>query len=205
MPLIENEELTKAIVSAINQSVLTTSETFGWLPPLLLVVSIVAASWLAYKTISENRALVKQRSTMEFIMDRSRDERFVKSFGVIRNIDHDNFLDIKFFAEKQNFEEQIRNENSGPAVDILKEKKRQHDKGVECLNYLLNQYEYMAVGIEQNIYDEQMLIDATRSSTVAAYRITEKFIKGIRENLSAPRPTAYRAFEGLAMRWSEID
>ncbi len=79
--------------------------------------------------------------------------------------------------------------------------KEKHDAGIKCLTYLLNQYEYMAVGIKKGIYDEELLKDATKSSTVAAYKITKPFITAIRENLSSPRPTAYKEFEALSKRW----
>jgi hypothetical protein len=172
-----------------------------WIAPATVLVSASAASFFAYTAIKSNRQLTKKSSTMKFIMDRSRDDNFVKSFDVIRRIDNDRNTDIRFYADKKDYLGLIENENKEAEKKKLAIEKGKHDSGVKCLNYLLNQYEYMAVGIKKGIYDEELLKDASRSSTVAAYKITQPFILGIRENLSSPRPTAYTEFEELSKRW----
>lgn len=138
---------------------------------------------------------------MKFIMDRSRDETFFKSINVITKIDSDRSTDIRFYADKNTLHDQIQEEKDETKRNKLITEKEKHDAGIKCLTYLLNQYEYMAVGIKKKIYDEELLKDATKSSTVAAYKITKPFITAIRENLSSPRPTAYKEFEALSKRW----
>lgn len=168
------------------------------LSPLAVLGAAAAATIYARRSIIINRGTTKQRCTMDFLMDRSRDKRFSESYAIIRKIDKDPRLDIRFFAHEHKYEEQIAAENDPKKLETLMAEKKEHDEGIACLNYVLNQYEYMAVGIRRGIYDEDMLQAATRSSTLKAYAITKPFIEKSQELYG---DSVYSKFRELAVRW----
>ncbi len=174
-----------------------------WASAVAILISASTATFLALKTINTNKELKRKGETMNFIMQRSRDEMFQKSFSVIREIDKNNHRDIRFFADKQCFDERIEAETKeGEKAKLVKEKK-EHDEGIVCLNYLLNQYEYMSVGIKQGIYDEPMLINSSKTSTVKSYNITKTLILALRNQVDGNKST-YEEFQNLAERWEKI-
>ncbi len=114
-------------------------------------------------------------------MNRNKDDRFVDCFKVAIDVDENNDLDIRKYVNKD---------------------ERSSDEAKKLM-YILNQYEYLSVGIKNNAYNEQMLKDAIFSTTVRLYEVTAPYIKRLNEpgQHGAARPTAYSEFSLLAQKW----
>jgi hypothetical protein len=67
------------------------------------------------------------------------------------------------------------------------------------IRYALNQYEYICVGIEQDVYDEEVFRGAMYSTFVKFYDRAKPFIDEARR--TAGRDTIYQEFECVACRW----
>src|SRR5690606_615796 len=69
----------------------------------------------------------------------------------------------------------------------------------KALRYVLNHWEYVSVGIQSGIYDEQMLKTSSYNTVVHLYKCAKPFIEEIREQ--SGRQTIYQEFQWLAKRW----
>ena len=194
----ESVELTNAVVQ-------TYPTWVNFLAPGAVIISVIGASiWanrsiLAHKesakqAIDENRIITKQRSTMDFIMQRSRDEKFFRSFMLLRDLHFKDDLDIKLFAD------------ANKEID-LKDIGTNCKDARGCISYVLNQYEYMSTGIQSEIYDEEMLIESSKTSTISVFDMTKPFIDQLRQDLrqkTGKECLAYANFEVLAKRWKGL-
>lgn len=163
-----------------------------FLPTIAVVLSAFAAAYWAYKTIKSQETIAKKRSTMEFVMRRSRDSQLVEGWFLLRQLDAADNIDIKAFC------------NSGKEIDINNivdtEGEQMTCKKVRVLlSYVLNQYEYMSAGIDSSIYDEKILYNCSRNTTVRTYEMTKAFIEELQKN----KPDAYKNFSTLAKKWNK--
>ncbi len=71
----------------------------------------------------------------------------------------------------------------------------------KLIRYALNHYEYISVGIQQHIYDEQIFFDSMHTTVKSLYSKTKPYIDEARGRLGAP--TVYQEFEWLACRWKD--
>jgi|TARA_R110002167_G_scaffold95474_3_gene254198 hypothetical protein len=87
-----------------------------------------------------------------------------------------------------------------PEVEISKFAYKEHASSDEALSirYILNFYEYLAVGINNKVYDESILKESMYTSLINVYERCESFIDVIRKN---GQKTAFCNFEGLAKNW----
>lgn len=156
----------------------------------IVVASIITAIW-AYKTIKSHETIAKKRSTMDFIMVRSRDRKFFACWAFMRQAHEADTIDIKLFA---NAKKDIKLEHfydlDGNPMDCKKAR--------NLICYMLNQYEYMATGIYAGIYDKELLSNSSKTSTVKAYEMTRPYI----DQIKIETPRSYANFVKLATEWS---
>lgn len=90
-----------------------------------------------------------------------------------------------------------------PAVNMrnLASKAQKDQDDAKVIRYVLNHYEYVSVGIQQDIYDEQIFKDSICGVVVSLYERTKPFIVKVREEEN--RLTIFQEFEWLACRWKE--
>jgi hypothetical protein len=69
----------------------------------------------------------------------------------------------------------------------------------KSIRYALNYYECVAVGIFEDIYDEDILKSSVFSTVVKLYDRTKPFIDQVR--IVSDRKTPFQEFECLACRW----
>ncbi|TDR14666.1 DUF4760 domain-containing protein [Marinicella litoralis] len=180
------------LVSSISNSI-----DFSWtqlVSPICVVIAALLAAMWAKKSINANESITKKRCTMDYIMSRSRDQKFVNAWSFLRQADKAKQLDVKSFADTT--DNSIKMENiisiEGDSINCKQAR--------DLLSYFLNQYEYMATGVHAGIYDEAILLDSTKTSTIKAFAITKVFIDEVRKKPNAKM--AYKQFETLVNNWN---
>ena len=127
-------------------------------------------------SVKSARANVKDRATMTYLIERSKEQKFTDSVRVIFDL------------------------NRKPDVDIAKYAKREnnHTPEAEAIRYIANQFEYLAIGVNLKIFNEKMLIKATKTTTIHVFGALERYILAMREGKNKH---TYQEFEDLAKRW----
>ena len=87
--------------------------------------------------------------------------------------------------------------NNGACVDISA--MSQADK--DAFKFVLNRYEFLAAGIRNGDFDEQLVSDSLRSPTIKLYNICEESIRALRAGRRSQ--AAYEHLEWLTDRWTE--
>lgn len=167
---------------------------YNLLPTIAVIFSAFGAAYWAKRSIKAHEAIAKKRNTMDFVMERSRDEKFVESWSFLRQLHKAPKVDMKLFADPSSEIELdgICND-SGKQITCKEARDR--------ISYVLNQYEYMATGINKSVYDEEILISTSKTSTIQAYSMTKVYIEELRERRK--KPTAYIGIEKLVNEWKQ--
>lgn len=76
---------------------------------------------------------------------------------------------------------------------------RRNEQETEQLLFVLNHWEYVAIGIRKGIYDDNMYRLATHGTATGLYSKARPFIEALRQNHA--RPMIFAEFEHLAERW----
>ena len=100
------------------------------------------------------------------------------------------------FLKRYNSDERISSGHAvlrmnGAADEILKNK-----ENLDNFLFLMNEFEILAIGLKNEIYDEAIVLDAMGRDISAIYQKSEMLIKYRRKNVSAP--AAFLEFEKLA-------
>lgn len=72
----------------------------------------------------------------------------------------------------------------------------------KSIRYVLNHYEYVAVGLQSGIYHETMLRRASHNTLVSLFTHARPFIEALREHKN--RPSLYQEMQCMAERWLEL-
>lgn len=163
-------------------------------PIAVVFAACLAAIW-ASKTIKAHEAISRKRMTMEYLLERSRDEKFASGWSMIMQANKAPKVNIKVLADPK------KNTQLEGVLDEGGNKIKCKDARV-LMSHLLNQYEYMAAGITEGIYDENLLLKSTKKSTTKLFDMTEVLIKQIRKNYN--NENAYSQFEKLAIKWKAL-
>lgn len=150
-------------------------------PYFLAPIAIVIAAYIGFRgilmTLRESRQQIKDRATINYLQNRNKDKWLSECMDVIYKIDRDRTIDIRKFAE-------IGERASDSAVKM---------------RYVLNQHEYLSVGVRNNSFNEQMLKDAIYTTSLKLFERTEPLIQVTRDR----RPKAYIEFEWLIDKWKK--
>lgn len=149
--------------------------------PLMVGLSAIVAFIGVSRTLKETRRQHCDRATLDYIMGRNKDDRFLSCFKIARKLDLEEGFDMKSLATAE----------------------KSSDPDAEDIRYILNQYEYLAVGIKNNIYNEKMLKESIFSTTINLFKSTKPFIEAVNERIvkDGGKGSAYCEFEALARRW----
>ena len=161
-----------------NYNFIAQLATDGFLTPAVLLSSVCLSYFGIVRTIKSNRNNVKDRATITYIMERNKDERFSEGMWTILSLDKDDHIDLRKFAKSDH---------------------RRTDEATK-IRYVANHYEYLSVGVLNNIYNEDMLINASRTTTIKIHHALENYIEEIRKDRKTN--TIYEHFDTLAKRWT---
>ena len=144
--------------------------------PIVLALSVLASYIGIRRSIKSARDNAKDRATMTYLIERSKEQKFTESVQVIFAINLNDNVDIKKYAKKEH--------NKDPKADAIR--------------YVVNQYEYLAIGVDHDIFNEDMLIEASKGTTIKLFDALEHYILAIRDETDKHK---YQEFEALAKRW----
>lgn len=148
-------------------------ETYGfWCQTLVLLLAAI----FAYMAIRASRAIERRKAAIAAIASARRDSKLTSNVRRVAQL-HENERSIAYYGRKDQ-------------IDATEAK---------SIRYALNHYEYVAVGIFEDMYDEDIFKSAVYSTVVKLYDRTKPFIDEVRTVSKSDTP--FQEFECLACRW----
>ena len=164
-----------------------------WTPAWgLFAVSVVAVGIAGDRVIAAYHT-ARQRETLRFMHDYNNNPMVSEGFAVIQRI---KLLCAQQGAKSATVDAAVQNALS-----------RAHNGGKERMHFLFlaNKFEILAIGLEDNIYDQEMIDRFLGRDIVEIYNDSLPLIKRIRESEpnvvgSENKPVAFEEFEKLAQK-----
>jgi hypothetical protein len=147
-------------------------ETAGfWVQTVILFVSAIAAIWVIYA----NGHAEKRRATVDLVIQQKQDKEL-----------QDALLHIRELREKKvsNFAKYLEDHNSVDFKAIIR---------------VLNNYEFIASGIEEGAFDEELFKRMQHSVLLNNWGALCGFVMEFRRQNSLP--TLFQEFQKLARKW----
>ncbi|MNO23684.1 hypothetical protein D3C76_134900 [compost metagenome] len=159
-------------------------ESIGfWIQTAVILLGAVAAvatiytnGMLSRRSISHNEKLARQRATIDLLLQQRTDHNLIESKKAVGTI-HSNGGDFTSLATK----------------DKAQDENRSH------ILAIINNYEFIALGIREGALDESIYKRAVYSQVVRDWGAMRPFIMELRRQNG--RNTLFQEFEVLAKRW----
>ena len=132
---------------------------------------------VAVVSISNLRTLARRKQTADALFAGRNDEEFKLGLQCVSKIHDADNSNIRSFAKLENKD-----------CDEFKK-----------MLYVLNHFEFVSIGIQHGIYDEEMYRDASYGTVVSLHEKVMPFIIAMRE--TRKRNTIFQEFVWLADRW----
>lgn len=139
-----------------------------------IVITGIAAVW----TLRSNSRLSRHRATIDLLLAQRTDERLLIAKQEMSKMHHNKDLSITSLACKGMEDDQNR-------LHVLT---------------VLNNYEFISVGIREKALDENVYKRAQYSTVLKDWRATKAFIMELRDQNKVP--TLFQEFEYLYSRWA---
>ena len=147
--------------------------------PALAALFTGAFAWtIAKRTIRQQRLIARRRATIDFIEKRKWDADYLTARQAFILLRDDKDRPIEYWADPQ---QQDRPERT-------------------TIRNILNDYELMAVGIREDIFDESLYRQWWKSTLLADWQATNAFIEAVQSEI---KPQIYSNFRELADAWNE--
>lgn len=166
----------KALQSAqptIDQPLFLGESTGFWIQTTAIVLTAFFAAWAVFSA----RQMTRKKNAADVIFSSKHDHELDEGMRVLHRINADENHDVGKYAY-----------DAHSSTDEARQ-----------LRYVLNYWEYVAVGIRRGIYDEFILKDSKCNTLIHLYRNAEPFIQNVRR--TNRRDTIYCELERLAKRW----
>jgi len=137
---------------------------------------LALAAFIAMIAINSSRTIERKKAAVSALLAAKRDDDLEKASALVASL-ADGEKNIASFAKAEN----VKSEES------------------KSIKYVLNYYEYLAVGIGQGIYDESVFKDAMYTILTKLYDRTKPFIDQARK--TSGTVTIFQEFECLACKW----
>ncbi|MHB9798448.1 DUF4760 domain-containing protein [Pseudomonas sp. MT3] len=142
------------------------------------VATIYANGVLSRRSIAHNEKLARQRATIDLLLTQKTDHNLIESKKAVGSI-HSNGGDFTSLATK----EKSQDENRGHILAII------------------NNYEFIALGIREGALDEAIYKRAVYSQVMRDWKAMKAFIMELRRQNQID--TLFQEFEVLAKRWEK--
>lgn len=154
-------------------------ETYAfWVQTIIFLLSALFALW----AIIHNGRMNKRRATLDLIINEQKDIQFTEAYYKVCQLI----------------------ENGQLMVDLAKELDNPHwQKGEDFVNvrFVLNRLEFIAQGIRQGVFEEQIYKDLKYTSFMKLWREVRPLIEEIRRKKGVF--THYQELEWLTSRWEK--
>lgn len=148
--------------------------------PVFRNLSFLLGVLVAVISVLSARATAKKKQSADLLSSTRSDEELVTGLRCLSSLHNRDDANIRQYAH-----------DSKADTDEAK-----------SIRYVLNHYEYVAVGLQSGIYDESMLRRASHNTVVSLYTHARPFIEALREHKN--RPTLYQEMQCMAERWVEL-
>lgn len=138
--------------------------------------ALLLAAIVAIVAIRSSRAIERRKTAIATIFSTRKDTELVACIRTIGKI-HSGDQSIAVYARADKID----------------------DDHTKAIRYALNHYEYVAVGISEGIYDDNIFKSSNYSTIIKLYDRTKPYIEERRRITN--RPTIYQELECLACRW----
>lgn len=160
---------------------------------LLRNVLLILGLMVAVISVWTSKVIARRKQTADLMFASRSDLQLRDGYDVIRQLHNDPNGNIRaaFPAQKA-------------MPDDVKEAERyteQKKRSVQ-INYVLNHWERVSIGIDEGIYDERMLRYSHNTSVINIYTQALPYIEVVRERTRVP--TYYVDIERLALRWKTM-
>ncbi len=176
----DSAEAANTLIEEASQqaSFLFWGESIGfWVQTLAIVLTAIFAAWAVHSA----RQMTKRKNSADVIFNSKNDSTLRYGISTIRRLNQDSSVEIAQFAYD------------------LSEKSEDRRNDTASIIYVLNYYEYVAVGIKRGIYDEGILKDSSYTTLIHMYEFCEPYIQNVRRQNQ--RSTTWCEFEKLALKW----
>lgn len=172
---------TEAVNATVTSAACTSSTTyllFGesigfWIQTGAVCLTALFAAW----AVISARQTTRKKNAADVIFNSRSDENLRNGIRTIRRLNLDPDIDISSLAYSNT-------KNPDDANSIA---------------YVLNHYEYVAVGLKRKIYDEDILKDSNYTTLIHMYQFCKPYIESVRR--INERTTTWCELEKLAKRW----
>ncbi|MEM9810353.1 MAG: DUF4760 domain-containing protein [Pseudomonadota bacterium] len=149
------------------------------LGPLLAAGVTAVIAWrIAKKTIMQQRVIARRRATIDFIEKRKWDSDYLAARQTFILLRDDKDRSIAYWAEA---DQKDRPERT-------------------TIRNILNDYELVAIGMKEDIFDEQIYRKWWRGTLLEDWKKSLPFIKSVQDSVQSK---IYTNFQELAEAWNE--
>ena len=150
-------------------------ETIGfWIQTSILCLSVI----VAVVVIWHNGRIARRRATVDMIINEQRDTEYNKHFRRIMQL-----------------------LTNGKRLIDLAEPQESDSEDLISVRFILNRLEFIAQGIRQGAFEEQIYKDLTYSDVMWLWKEVRPLVEEIRRKRNVQ--TYYQELEWLATRWKE--
>lgn len=143
-----------------------------------ILISAGVATRIARVNIREQRKISRRRATLDLL---SRNE-----------------WDGDYLIARNEF---VRLKNGSTGLEFWTAKEHEDSPQIGIIRSVLNDYELIAIGIEEDILDEELYKKWFKSAYIKDYDLSADAIAALRERLGVP--AIYKNFEALAKKWKK--
>lgn len=148
--------------------------------PVFRNISFLFGVLVAVVSVLSARATAKKKQSADLLSSTRSDEELVNGLRCLSNLHNRVDANIRQYAQDA-------------MADSIEAK---------SIRYVLNHYEYVAVGLQSGIYDEAMLRRASHNTLVSLFTHARPFIEALRDHKN--RPSLYQEMQCMAERWQEL-
>lgn len=176
-------------------------------PPMLAALWAAGVGWYItfqaaaknHRTTNSFNLLMQTRTSREFL-ENANLVRLTYPHGTVVPAEDEDLFDSTTLKELTAREkEQI---SDGGGVDVSLQERLFKARGADALKYLLNYYEFMAVGIKENDLEENLLYDTIGVTVTSMFHRAKVFIEYVRHKDKGNQPLAFVELASLIERWS---
>lgn len=154
---------------------------------------LILGLMVAIISVWTSKVIARRKQTADLMFASRSDLQLSAGYEVIRQLHNDPNGNIRaaFPAQKAMPDDEVE----------AKKYTEQKQRSVQ-INYVLNHWERVSIGIDEGIYDERMLRYSNNTSVINIYTQALPYIEAVRERSRVP--TYYVDIERLALRWKTM-
>lgn len=148
---------------------------------------------VAISSVIVSKIIARRKQTADLLFASRTDMQLNDGLEIIRQLHNDPNGNIRaVFPDKK----------AMPTDTAEAEKYTEQKKRSTLINYVLNHWERISIGIDEGIYDERMLRYTSNTTLINLYTQSLSYIEAVRERSRVP--TYYVDIERLALRWKSM-